>query len=386
MAQSILVSTVVGARPQFVKAAVVSRAFSEFNQGQHDLEFRERIVHTGQHYDHGMSEVFFSELEIPQPHDNLNVGSGLHGFQTGLMMQKLEQLYQAEPPDLVLNYGDTNSTLASALVAAKLHIPVAHVEAGLRSFNRKMPEEINRVVTDHVAEWLFCPTPAAIANLRNEGVSRGVFEVGDVMYDCARIYGRISDANSTVLDKIGLDPGSYLLATVHRAENTDDYDSLSGITRALLAVASETLPIVLPLHPRTSKQLSNFGLLSELVDADAVRLTDPVGFLDMLALERHAKLILTDSGGVQKEAFFCKVPCVTLRYETEWVELVSSGWNELAGSSEEQIRNVSGEMLARFAKSPPEHSSNLFGDGHAAKRIVSTLAECWRTASDDGAS
>ena len=376
------ISTVIGARPQFIKAAVVSRAIRQLNQmGDQDScrynpsspDIVEEIVHTGQHYDDDMSGVFFSQLGLPVPAFNLEVGSGTHGKQTALMMERLEELYLADRPDIVLNYGDTNSTLASAIVASKLHIPIAHVESGLRSFNRQMPEEINRVVTDHVATWLFCPTETAVVNLRNEGVVNNVILSGDVMYDCAKVFGGISDESSTIISRLNLQPKSYLLATVHRSENTDIPQRLAGIFRGLLAVATENVPVVLPLHPRTSKYLKQFGLLDNLTRNSAVRLIDPVNFLDMVALEKNANLILTDSGGVQKEAFFHEVPCVTLRNETEWVELIECGWNVLAGADEKLIMAKAQEMLARFAHAPPVHPDHLYGDGNSAINIVKSL-------------
>ena len=315
------VVSILGARPQFIKAAVVTRALAAHGG------VRERLLHTGQHYDAQMSDVFFDELGLPAPEWNLGIGSGPHGQQTGRMLEAIEDVLMKTRPDWVLVYGDTNSTLAGAMAAAKLHIPVAHVEAGLRSFNRSMPEEINRVVTDHVASLLFAPTPAAMAHLAREGVSeKRCHLVGDVMYDSVLQLAPRAAAQSTVLDREGLKHGSYVLATVHRAENTDSPERLGHILAGLAAAASGT-PVVLPLHPRTRAILSDQG--SGLTQPSGLRLIDPVGYLDMLALERGARLVVTDSGGVQKEAFFQRVPCLTLRDETEWTELVEAGWNRL---------------------------------------------------------
>ncbi len=306
---------VVGARPQFVKAAMVSRAVLRHNERGGSPAVVEELVHTGQHYDHAMSQVFFDEMGIPPPSVNLAVGSGSHGQTTGRMLEGIEREIEARLPDWVLVYGDTNSTLAAALAAAKLHVPVAHVEAGLRSFNRRMPEEVNRVLTDHVAELLFCPTRAAVENLAREGIARGVHHVGDVMYDAALAFGEMARRRSRILEELGLTPKQYHLATVHRAENTDDRARLSGILEGLGELARET-PVVLPLHPRTRKRIGESGLESV---TGSIRLIEPVPFLDMVRLEQEAKVILTDSGGVQKEAYFHGVPCVTLRDETEWV-------------------------------------------------------------------
>ncbi len=311
--------TVVGARPQFVKAAVVSRAIASSGR------LHETIVHTGQHYDDDLSRRFFEQLGIPPPAFNLGIGSGPHGLQTGRMLERLEHVMKELRPDVVLVYGDTNSTLAGALAAAKLHIPVGHVEAGLRSFNRRMPEEINRVVTDHLADLLFAPTPAAVENLAREGIPpERVHLTGDVMYDAALHFGRKADEGDSPLDRLGLKPGRYVLATVHRAENTNDASRLRAIVEALSELARE-IPVVLPLHPRTRASLERSSLHGCF--HGGLRVVGPVGYLEMVALERGARLIATDSGGVQKEAFFHGVPCVTLRDETEWVELVEAGWN-----------------------------------------------------------
>nr|VFK39505.1 MAG: UDP-GlcNAc3NAcA epimerase [Candidatus Kentron sp. SD]VFK44542.1 MAG: UDP-GlcNAc3NAcA epimerase [Candidatus Kentron sp. SD] len=311
------ITSIIGARPQFIKAAVVSRAFAI--QGLTEI-----ILHTGQHFDSNMSDVFFDELEIARPAYHLGIGGGSHGQNTGRMIEAIEGVLLNECPDWVLVYGDTDSTLAGALAAAKLHIPVAHVEAGLRSFNRRMPEEINRVLTDHAASLLFAPTSSAVQHLTNEGISGGIVkQVGDVMYDAALFYSAKAETMSDVLVRLGLARKSYILATIHRAENTDDKERLTAI---LDGFSSLPQTVVLPLHPRTRARMEAFGLQ---FPANVLTI-DPVGYLDMVMLEKHASLIATDSGGVQKEAFFHRTPCVTLREETEWIELVASGWNRLA--------------------------------------------------------
>lgn len=346
--------SIVGARPQFIKAAPVSRALRA--QG-----LAEVLLHTGQHYDHNMSALFFKELDIPDPDFNLGVGSGPHGWQTGQMLTRIEEVLLAERPDWVLVYGDTNSTLAGALAAVKLHIPVAHVEAGLRSFNRKMPEEHNRVLTDHAADLLFCPTQTAVNHLAAEGVTRGVYLTGDVMYDAVLYNSDLAESRSDVLARWGLTPKKYLLATVHRPQNTDDPGALSSILTAL-GQLEET--VIFPAHPRTQVALKRYGL--EL--PANVRLMNAVGYLDMLVLENHARLILTDSGGVQKEAYFFAVPCVTLREETEWVETVDAGWNVLVGSDPAQI------MTAVRRLAPSGEPAAFFGDGQASAKVVKILA------------
>jgi UDP-GlcNAc3NAcA epimerase len=356
------IATIIGARPQFIKAAMVSRAIGHV----HGLE--ETILHTGQHYDDNMSLIFFEELGIPHPHRNLGIGSGSHGAQTGQMLAAIEAVLLEIQPQCVLVYGDTNSTLAGALAAAKLHVPVAHVEAGLRSFNRYMPEEINRVVTDHCSDLLFAPTKTAVQNLCHEGIpSDRIFQVGDVMYDAALHYGAAAESQSRAMQTLGLTDKGYLLATVHRAENTDDADRLHIILQALAEVASE-LPVVIPLHPRTRNILRASAPLSRL--AEALCLVDPVGYLDMIMLEKHARLIATDSGGIQKEAFFHQVPCVTLRHETEWVELVELGWNHLAPPV--SVGSVVAE-ITRGLRSAPSLGESPYGDGKSAEQIAEAL-------------
>lgn len=352
--------TIVGARPQFIKAAAVSREILK-----HPGRVEEVMVHTGQHYDPNMSQVFFDELEIPAPRYNLEVSGGCHGAMTGRMLEGIEQILLSVKPDWVLIYGDTNSTLAGALAAAKLHIPVAHVEAGLRSFNMRMPEEVNRILADRVSTLLLCPTKVAVENLAREGVVEGVHNVGDVMYDVALYYRERAKAQSNVLETHGLQEKGFALATCHRAENTDDPVRLESIVSALAEIAGE-IPVVLPLHPRTRKLLQQFGLGHHL---DALIVVDPLPFLDMVALEQAAKVILTDSGGVQKEAFFYQVPCITMRDETEWVETVGMGWNCLVGASNEKILKA----YTAIATQIPESGGRPYGDGRAAERILAFL-------------
>ena len=358
--------TILGARPQFIKAAVVSRAIVEHNRRATSDRIEERILHTGQHYDANMSDVFFRALEIPRPAWNLQCGGlGSHAEATARMMMGIEQVLLDERPDRVLVYGDTDSTLAGALTATKLHIPVAHVEAGLRSFNRRMPEEINRVLTDHLADRLFCPTHAAIEHLRREGITDGVMHTGDVMYDAALIFGRMAACRSTVIESLSLTPKSFYLATVHRAENTDDVTRLTAIVRALIEAATSAYPVVWPLHPRTRSRLEAYGLLASL--HDAVRLIEPVDYWDMVQLEQSAAAILTDSGGIQKEAYFHRTPCVTLRDETEWTETVEAGWNSVVGCDPDRI------LRALRNPSTVRHEIADYGDGHAAEHIVRAL-------------
>jgi UDP-GlcNAc3NAcA epimerase len=356
------VLTVVGARPQFIKCAPVSRALRQVGH--------EVLVHTGQHYDDNMSAAFFRDLDLPPVDHHLGVGSGPYGTQVGEMLKRLDEVLRVERPDYVVVYGDTNSTLAGALAAAGLHIPVAHVEAGLRSFNRKMLEEINRVVTDHLSSLLLCPTDTAVGNLAREGISAGVHLVGDVMRDALLVHLEIAEQRSRVLEHLGLRAGEYLLATVHRAENTDDAGRLRAIVAAFARVGADC-PVVWPMHPRTRKQIEGTG--TALPDPQVLRVVEPVSYLDMLRLEQQARAILTDSGGVQKEAHWLKVPCVTLRDETEWVETLRDGANVLVGADTERIV-AAVRMLPRavaFSLSPE--------DGQAAARTVALLQrECAR--------
>ncbi len=347
------VVSIVGARPQFIKAAPLSRELRKAHQ--------EVMVHTGQHYDPLLSAVFFEELDIPRPDYNLGVGSASHGRQTGEMLARVEGVLIQEEPDWVLVYGDTNSTLAGALAAVKLHIPVAHVEAGLRSFNRRMPEEINRILTDHISTLLFCPTETAVRNLAQEGLTEGVHNVGDVMYDAALHNSQLAEEKSRILEILGLRPKGYLLATVHRPDNTDIPHNLRSIVAALSSLEATVL---LPLHPRTRRALQELGL----TPGGNVRVVEPVGYLAILILEKNARLILTDSGGIQKEAYFFAVPCVTLRQETEWVETVEAGWNVLVGADRRKIV----EAVRSFR--PQGERANLFGDGQASVKMVEILS------------
>jgi UDP-GlcNAc3NAcA epimerase len=351
--------TVVGARPQFIKAAPVSKALRSAG-------YSEYLVHTGQHYDHAMSQIFFDELSIPQPDINLGVGSGSHGRQTGEMIIRLEETIQEQKPDWVLVYGDTNSTLAGALAAVKLHVPLAHVEAGLRSFNREMPEEHNRVLTDHCADLLFCPTQTAVDNLVREGITYQAHLVGDTMYDAVLQFAESACQRSTILQTLGLEPKKYLLVTVHRPYNTDNPENLRSILSALVE-CGET--VIFPVHPRTRARMAESELSALLSNARKLHLIDPVGYLDMLMLQQHARMLLTDSGGIQKEAYFFRVPCVTLRSETEWIETVESGWNVLVGASTEKIL----EALTR--RPPAERSEEHYGSGNASQKILHILGQ-----------
>ena len=388
--------TIVGARPQFIKAAAVSRAISKWNGSHPTIQLQELIVHTGQHYDANMSEVFFREMQIPEPFLNLASGSGRHGAQTALMLQKLEDVFMKERPDVVLVYGDTNSTLAGALAASKLDIPVIHIEAGLRSYNKKMPEEQNRVLTDHLSTLLFCPTETARKNLCTEGFSDqlkrpissdqpAVSVCGDVMYDCVLFYGELAEGRTEIFEKAQLGDGPdgfepFVLATIHRQENTDCPDRLGGIVRALASIA-EKIPVVVPLHPRTFKLLSHSMELRESVQS--LRILEPISYLDMILLEKTSTLICTDSGGVQKEAFFFKKPCITMRDQTEWTETVEAGWNVITGADVGLIRRhveraldwmVNRATAAPFQKQV-EADSKLFGDGNSADIIVKEIVE-----------
>jgi len=351
------IMTIVGARPQFVKAAPVSRALRKIGE--------EFLLHTGQHYDANMSQLFFDELEIPAPDLNLEIGSGPHGLQTGQMLVAIEKALMAQQPDWVLVYGDTNSTLAGAVAAAKLNIPIAHVEAGLRSFNRLMPEEINRILTDRISALLFCPTRTAVTHLADEGIRSGVHWTGDVMYDAALHFAALAEIKSTVLQKLALQPRSYVLATVHRAQNTDEPAALSRIMGALLE-SGQT--IVFPVHPRTAGFLRKYGLMEKMTASGRIRLLEPVGYLDMICLEKNARRIVTDSGGVQKEAYFFQTPCVTLREETEWSETVDDGWNVLTGTDPQKI------VRAVTSFNPTRPQGRHYGDGRAADRIAEILS------------
>ncbi len=353
--------TIIGARPQFVKAAILSYAINQ------DHRIEEVIVHTGQHYDNNMSDIFFRELNIPQAKYNLNIGSGSHGRQTGIMLEKIEEVILKEKPDAVMVYGDTNSTIAGALSAVKVHVPVIHIEAGMRSFNRQMPEEVNRVVTDHLAAINFCSTPVAVKNLENEGRGHTAILVGDVMYDAALLFGKVASEHCTPLAKLGLREKSYLLVTCHRAENTDNPQNLENILAAINELSQDHV-VVYPIHPRTRHVIETGGYKID----EKVKLIDPVGYLDMILLEKQAKMIITDSGGVQKEAFFYQVPCVTMRNETEWVETVEAGYNKLAGSDKGQITAA---VKSFSAAPPPPQSAAPYGNGDSCRKIIDFLVK-----------
>jgi len=367
MSETVNIATIVGARPQFIKAAAVSRAVAEYNSRSPEPALVEKIIHTGQHYDDNMSKAFFDELDIPQPDYNLGVGSGTHAEQTAGMLERIEEVLLSEKPDLVLVYGDTNSTLAGVLAAAKLQIPVAHVEAGPRSFDLRIAEEVNRVLTDRVSSLLFCPTPTTVRNLAAEGITDGVYEVGDVMYDCALFYREKSRAiESDLLAGLGIGHKSYYLATVHRAENTNEAQRLGGILKGLGEISSGEHPTVLPLHPRTKKMIAEIGL----EPSEHVRIVEPVSYLQMIVLEANAKIILTDSGGVQKEAYMFSVACITLRDETEWVETVEAGWNVLVGADREKITAA----VAQAESARRAEWKSFYGDGRAAERICEIIS------------
>ncbi|HOP48875.1 MAG TPA: UDP-N-acetylglucosamine 2-epimerase (non-hydrolyzing) [Desulfobacteraceae bacterium] len=356
------ITTIIGARPQFIKAAMISHAIAAHNQLVGYAQIEEIILHTGQHYDDHMSAIFFRELDIPEPKYNLGIGSASHGRQTGQMLMAIEEVLLKERPDWVLIYGDTNSTLAGALAASKLHIRIAHVEAGLRSFNRLMPEEINRVVSDQLSHLLLCPSQVAIDNLAAEGITKGVSITGDVMAGALQFAATRASVHSDILASLGLRPQGYIFATVHRAENTDNSQRLENIVSAF---ASLNEPVIFPVHPRTRKFLKERGYkLSE-----NVTLMDPVSYFDSVALETSARFLLTDSGGMQKEAYWLKVPCITMRDETEWVETVESGWNVLAGADHDRIVNA-----VRTFTAPMEHLP-LYGDSESAARCLHALLE-----------
>ena len=346
--------TIVGARPQFIKAAPVSKTLR--------TEHEEIIIHTGQHYDANMSDIFFNELKIPRPDYNLEIGSGSHGMMTGRMLEKLEEIYLKEKPDFVLVYGDTNSTLAGALAASKLLIPVIHIEAGLRSFNKAMPEEQNRILTDHISDLLLVPTEDAIKNLTNEGIKKGIHNVGDVMYDAVLMFKEIAKSKSGLLKELDVNSGEYILTTIHRAENTNDINRLRNMIEALNESREK---IILPLHPRTKKFIEGYGLNFN----ENIKVIDPIGYLEMLMLEENSKMIVTDSGGVQKEAYFMGKPCITMRDETEWVETVACGWNVVVGTDKNKIL----DNIRNFK--PTSMQQAIFGDGNAAQKILNIINE-----------
>lgn len=344
--------TILGARPQFIKAAAVS------NQMRGRIE--EILVHTGQHYDPNMSDVFFEELNIPKPKYHLNIGSGSHGAQTGDMLREIEKVLLAEKPDFVMVYGDTNSTLAGALAASKLLIPVIHIEAGLRSFNKAMPEEQNRILTDHISDLLCVPTQTAVNHLKSEGITKGVHLVGDVMYDGILHFSKIAHEKSNILQHLDLKEGEFMLCTIHRAENTNDPERLKSICSALSSVDTK---IILPLHPRTVNYIANYGINL----GENVQVIEPVGYLDMVRLMAACSKIVTDSGGVQKEAFFLAKPCITMRDETEWVETVENGWNRIVGAETSQIKDA----ILNF--NPTQERKDYFGSGNAVEQIINLI-------------
>ena len=374
--------TIIGARPQIIKASAFSRAVKNHFQDQ----IEEVLVHTGQHYDENMSNVFFNEMGIPQPNYNLSVGSGSHGAQTGKMIEGLESIFLTEKPDAVLVYGDTNSTIAGALAATKIHIPVIHVEAGLRSFNKSMPEEINRICCDHMSTLLFTPTQTGLTNLAAEGFNLisqnkvhidnpAVYMCGDVMYDNSLFFSEVSAQKSTILSEVGVEPNEYILSTIHRDSNTDIAENLENIFRGLLTIAHQSnLKVVLPLHPRTKSKLEatlSPDLYTQVTSNETILIIDPAGFLDIIALEKNARLIITDSGGLQKEAYFFKKPCLILRPQTEWIEIVENGNAELVGADYSKIVEGGIRLLNRNDFTYP----SLYGDGKAAEFIGNKILE-----------
>ena len=374
-----IILTIVGARPQIIKAAALSRVISNNFQNIEEI-----IVHTGQHYDKNMSDVFFTELEIPKPQINLKVGSSSHGAQTALMIEKIEKVIQEYSPDAVVVYGDTNSTLATAIAASKLHIPIVHIESGLRSFNKKMPEEVNRILCDHVSTLLFSPTKSGFNNLLNEGFSieysnnasadhPNIYHCGDVMYDNSLYFSKLSDENSDILEKLKLRNEKFILATVHRNDNTDSKIKLTDLFSTFLEITEiHQLKIILPLHPRTSKmmeQLLDSKLLKKIQESNLLTIINPAGFLDMIALEKNAELIITDSGGVQKEAYFFKKPCIILRPQTEWVEIVETKSAVISDTNSKIIL----EATERFLSNPDLEFPEVFGNGNAASFIAQEM-------------
>ena len=373
--------TIIGARPQIIKAAALSRAIKTYYAGR----IQEVIVHTGQHYDENMSQVFFDELQIPRPAYNLHVGSASHGVQTARMTEGIEEILLKEKPDFIVLYGDTNSTLAGAVAAAKIHVPIVHIEAGLRSFNKAMPEEINRIVCDHCSTLLFSPTLAGVENLKREGFPMGndgpytidnpkVYHCGDIMYDNSLHFAAIAEEKTDIIRHLELTAKPYILATIHRDTNTDHPERLSAIFRSIIKL-SEECQVVLPLHPRKAKLLKtnlDETLQKQIFSCQNIKLIPPVSFLEMIALERHALLVMTDSGGVQKEAYFFKKPCIILRPETEWVEIVKTGNAVLADADEGHIM----QAWQHFRGNPPTVFPEIFGDGHAAEFMLDKIISC----------
>lgn len=374
--------TIIGARPQIIKSAAISRAI----RTQFSAQIQELIVHTGQHYDENMSEVFFGELEIPKPNYNLNIGSGSHGFQTAKMIEGLEQIYLQEKPNAVIVYGDTNSTIAGALAAIKIQIPVVHIEAGLRSFNKQMPEEVNRIACDHMSSLLFTPTKTGLENLKKEGFkpnsegkatpdSPKVYHCGDIMYDNSIYFSTVSDQKSSLLKKLNITPNNYILCTIHRDSNTDIAENLTSIFEALLEISKRaSLQIVLPLHPRTRSKLKDqlsSELLEEIEQSNTLKIIEPVGFLDIISLEKNAKLIITDSGGLQKEAFFFQKPCIILREQTEWIEIVENGNALLTGANKTAII----EAFIQLNEKQDYTYPSFYGDGEGAVFICQKIID-----------
>ncbi len=373
--------TIVGARPQIIKSSAISRAIHQKFQGV----LEEIIVHTGQHYDENMSKVFFDEMNIPQPNYNLNVGSGSHASQTAKMLEGLEEIFITEKPDGVIVYGDTNSTIAGALAAVKIHIPLIHIEAGLRSFNKSMPEEINRIASDHMSTLLFTPTTTGLENLRKEGftlLNEGkasvdnpfVYHCGDIMFDNSLYFSRVSEDSARILSELGLEGKEYILGTIHRDSNTDDPEKMNAIFSALLDLASDGMNVVLPLHPRTRKKLEtdlSEDMRKRLINIENLMIIPPAGFLDIIALEKNAKLIITDSGGLQKEAFFFHKPCIILRPQTEWIEIVKNGNAILGDADYQRIMSAYKELTEKTDYTYPP----FYGDGKAAEFICSVIAE-----------
>lgn len=378
--------TIIGARPQIIKAAALSRAI----KNSFSKEIKEVIVHTGQHYDNNMSQVFFDELGIPKPDYNLNVGSGSHGKQTAQMISGIEELLEKEQPDYMILYGDTNSTLAGAIAASKIHIPIVHIEAGLRSFNKKMPEEINRIMCDHASTLLFSPTRTGFQNLKREGFivnkapftadNPGIYHCGDIMYDNSLHFAKIAEEKTRIISNLKIDKNKYILATIHRDHNTDQPETLGKIFESLAEVSEEeNFSIILPLHPRTKKKMEELPdkLKLKLQNNPSIKIIDPVSFLDMIALEKNARLIITDSGGVQKEAYFFNKPSVILREQTEWVEILETATGLLAGSSKSKIKSSVKHLLHKKLDFPP-----IFGDGKAAEFICERILENFKLISN----
>lgn len=376
MKNKIKLLTILGARPQLIKAA----AFSRLIKGTEDsdnITLEEDILYTGQHYDHNMSQVFFDQLDIPRPKYNLGIKAFQHGEMTGLMLQAIEPVIIEEKPDYVLVYGDTNSTIAGALAAAKLQIPVVHVEAGLRSYNRSVPEEINRIITDHISELLFCPTENAVVNLKKEGIEKGVYNVGDIMLDAFVASKALSGNRSNILAKLELSRKQYCMATVHRQENTNNPARLQDIFSAFDAVANPGNVLVVPLHPRTRKAIKTIGIST--LGNPSIKYIAPLNYLDSITLLSNAKVLFTDSGGMQKEAFFASVPCITLRDETEWIETVDLGWNNLVGTDFKQITKTYDRLKEMVLKEAPA----VYGEGTTSQHILELLANDYKQRYDN---